>query len=482
MMSDYNMLEPKDVFQYFKEISDIPRGSGNTAAISEYLCRFAQEKGLPYEHDEIGNVMIRKAASAGYEAHEPVLLQGHVDMVCVKTEDSDHDFEKDPIALIAENDWLHADRTTLGGDDGIAVAYMLALLADDSIPHPALETLFTVDEETGMYGAKALDPAWIKARKMINLDSEEEGIITTGCAGGVDVEAKLPVKRHGLKGLPVRILISGLHGGHSGSSIQQPVASANKLMGRVLKALYDELPVSLVDIYGGEKRNAIAVSSEAILLADEEDIQAIADLAGEMEDIFRREYRGADDEITITCTCEEEMLVNAMDDDSARKIIDFLILVPHGVEKMNASIEGAVETSTNLGVIESEEDFFVGCSLTRSSVGSAKKMLADRIVTLTELLGGEAEVSGDYPAWEFKADSDLLTLVKETEKDITGIEPVVAITHGGLECGLISDSLPDMQIVSIGPEMKDIHTSNEMLSIPSVGKTWEILKEILRRM
>jgi len=481
-MSDFYSIEPKEVFRFFKEISDIPRGSGNTAAISAYLCRFAEEKGLPCEHDETGNVLIRKDGTEGYEDHDPVILQGHVDMVCVKTDDSEHDFEKDPIALIADGDWLHADRTTLGGDDGIAVAYMVALLEDDSIQHPPLETLFTVDEETGMYGAKALDPAWIKARKMINLDSEDEGIITTGCAGGVDVASTLPVKRHALRGVPVRILIGGLKGGHSGSSIQQPVASANKLMGRVLKALYEELPVSLVDIYGGEKRNAISVSAEAILLADEEDIQAIADLAGEMEDIFRNEFKCADDDITITCQCEEEMLVNAMDDESARKIIDFLILVPHGVEKMNASVEGAVETSTNFGVMESDEEFFYGFSLTRSSIGSAKKMLSERIVTLTELLGGSAEVSGDYPAWEFKTDSDLLTLVKEVEKDIMGIEPVVAITHGGLECGLISDCLPDMQIVSIGPAMKDIHTSNEMLSIPSVSRTWEILKEILRRM
>lgn len=482
MMTDFPGTEPAEVFRFFKEISDIPRGSGNTDAISAYLCRFAEERGISYEHDETGNVLMRKGASAGYEGHETVILQGHVDMVCVKTEESGHDFEKDPIELIVENDWIRADGTSLGGDDGIAVAYMLALLDDESIPHPPLETLFTVDEETGMYGAKALDPAWITASRMINLDSEEEGIITTGCAGGLDVVSLLPVNRHALRGIPVRVLISGLKGGHSGSAIQEPVASANKLMGRLLKALYEELPVSLVDLSGGEKRNAICVSSEAILLADEEDIQAIADIAGEMEDAFRNEYKCADDGISVLCQCEEEMLVNAMDDDSAKKIIDFLILVPHGVEKMNAVLSGSVETSTNIGVIGSEESFFSGCSLVRSSIGTSKKMLADRIVTLTELLGGEAELSGDYPAWEFKTDSDLLTVAKEVEKELTGTDPVVTVTHGGLECGLISEALPDLDIISIGPKMRDIHTYNEMLSIPSVAKTWEILKEILKRL
>ena len=481
-MNDITAIAPSEVFRFFKEISDIPRGSGNTEAISRYLVSFAEKKGLSHEHDEAGNVLIRKEATAGYEDHPAVILQGHVDMVCVKTDDSDHDFEKDPISLIVDGDVLHADRTTLGGDDGIAVAYMLALLDADDIPHPALETLFTTDEETGMDGAKTLDPAWIKARYMINLDSEEEGILTTGCAGGADVISTIPIRRHALRGLPVRVLISGLRGGHSGDAIDQPVANANKLMGRVLKELVDALPVSLVDLSGGDKRNAIAVSAEAILLADEEDLDAIAELAAELEETFRKEYHGADDGITISCSCEDEAIVQAMDDESALRVIRFLLLVPHGVEKMNATIAGAVETSTNIGIIHSDEHEFTGYSLTRSSLGSAKKMLAERIVLVTEVLGGTAVIEGEYPAWEFKAESGLLTKICSVYEAETGKKPVVTITHGGLECGLISDAIPDMEIVSMGPDMEAIHTSSEKLSISSVGRVWEVLKAILREM
>ena len=481
-MSDIQSLEPRTVFDYFKAISDIPRGSGNTAAISAFLCRFAEERGLSYESDETGNVLIRKEATPGYELHDPVILQGHVDMVCVKTEDSDHDFEKDPIELIVDGEWLRADGTTLGGDDGIAVAYMLALLDADDIPHPALETLFTVDEETGMYGAKALDPSWITSRRMINLDSEEEGILTTGCAGGVTVECTLPIRRHALRGTPVRVMVGGLVGGHSGGAIQYPVASANKLMGRILKRLYDELPISLVDLSGGEKQNAIATSAEAVLLADEEDLDAIGEILAELEDAFRSEYQGADDDIYISCVGEEDALVHVMDDTSANAIINFLLLVPHGVEKMSAFIEGAVETSTNIGIIYSEENTFSAFSLTRSSVGSAKRMLAERIKTLAEVLGGSASEDGDYPAWEFKDQSALLEKICEVCERETGKEPVVTITHGGLECGLISDAIPDMEIVSMGPDMSAIHTSAEKLSIPSVLRVWELLKAILKDM
>ena len=475
-------LDPKPVFRFFEEISNIPRGSGNTRGMTEYLAAFARERGLAYRTDEIGNVMILKKAAPGFESRPAVLLQGHVDMVCVKTRDSDHNFETDPIRLILDGDWLHADRTTLGGDDGIAVAYMLALLDSDDISHPALECLFTIDEETGMYGAKALDPAWISARLMINLDSEEEGILTTGCAGGLDVESLLPIDRSSLRGIPVRITISGLVGGHSGGEIHKPVASANKLMGRLLKKVHDELPVSLVDLAGGDKRNAIATSCEATLLCDEEDLEPIHEILKHMEADFRNEYKGMDDSITIGMECEEPALISAMDEESTKRIISFLILVPHGVEKMIASIPGAVETSTNLGIIESQDDTFHGWSLVRSAVGSSKNMLSERIVTLTELLGGCAELGGDYPAWEFKPESDLLTLVSDVYKEKTGKEAIVSVTHGGLECGLLSDAIPDLEIVSMGPDMSAIHTAAEKLSVSSVRRTWDVLLAILAKL
>ena len=474
--------EPKDVFHYFSEISKIPRGSGNTAGMTAYLTSFAKERDLTCLSDPTGNVVIRKKASPGYEKAAPCVLQGHVDMVCVKEEDSDHDFLTDPIRLTEEGGWIHADKTTLGADDGIAVAYMLAILDNDSLSHPALEMLFTVDEETGMDGAMALDPSWIRARRMINLDSDEEGTFIVGCAGGMEAISHFPLQRTIRKGVSLTLSIGGLRGGHSGGEIHRPVASANRLLGRILWHLAKEFPFGIVSIAGGDKKNAIAQNAAACLVADRADIAAMKEAAAAAEKDLRGEFEGIDDGLYVRLTEGVETEAAVFSEDCAKRIVAFLYAVPHGVERMSAKIPGATETSTNLGVLETEEEVFTAMSLTRSACGTARDALADRICALTEALGGTCAFSGRYPAWEFHTDAKLLALMHRVYAETFGREPNDAITHGGLECGFFSERFPGMEIVSMGPEARDIHTPKERLSVGSTQRIYAYLLRVLAAM
>ena len=480
-LAEYRLasLEPARVFHFFEEICSIPHGSGDTAGISNYLVDFARKRNLSYIQDESGNVVIFKDGSAGAENSAPVILQGHMDMVCVKRPSVEHDFEKDGLNLSVENGMLHANGTTLGGDDGIAVAYGLALLDDDTIAHPPLEILFTVDEEIGLLGAAAFDASVLKGKRLINLDSEAEGILWIACAGGLHVRSEIALKKRSARGLLTTVAIDGLLGGHSGGEIHKNRASANALMGRLLYAIEKECSFALFDVRGGEKDNAIPKDCTARMLVSPEDLPLLKEICEKLEKDLRNEYTGSDEGISIHTTTGEEAEMDVFDPTSQEKVIFFLRNLPFGVQKMSGTIEGLVETSLNLGILSVDDDKLVGICSVRSSVGSAKKDLADKIGYLTEFLGGEYFIEGEYPAWEYRKDSPLRDTMFRVFCDVYGREPQILAIHAGLECGLFYEKIPGLDCVSIGPDMKDIHTSEEQLDIASAKRTWEYLLKVL---
>lgn len=481
-MSVLKDLQPERVFYYFEEITKIPHGSGNTKQISDYLVGFAREHGLKYIQDESNNVIIFKDASKGYEKAPCVILQGHMDMVCEKTPESSHDFTKDPLELVVEGDYVSAKDTTLGGDDGIAVAYALALLEDDSLCHPALEVLITVDEEIGLLGAAALDTTPLKGRYLINLDSEEEGYLWVGCAGGLTAQTNIPVKYQEADGMKYEITVSGLLGGHSGSEIDKNRANATLLLGRFLFEAREAGPYVLAEIEGGQKDNAIPRTARALILTDEETGTKIQKFAGEFTRNLQKEYTGSDDGITVTAEARGTGKEPVLHPVSLEKVLFFLIHYPNGIQKMCGYMEGLVETSCNLGITRLTPEGLACSASVRSSVATEKKALADKIAYLTEFLGGEYKAEGDYPSWEYKQDSRLRPYMVDVYEKLFHVKPQVRVIHAGLECGLFYEKIPGLDCVSLGPDMKDIHTTEEQLSISSVQKVWEYLLEVLKNM
>ena len=481
-MSVLKDLQPERVFYYFEEITKIPHGSGNTKQISDYLVEFAKEHGLKYIQDESNNVIIFKDASKGYEKAPCVILQGHMDMVCEKTPESSHDFTKDPLELVVEGDYVSAKDTTLGGDDGIAVAYALALLEDDSLCHPALEVLITVDEEIGLLGAAALDTTPLKGRYLINLDSEEEGYLWVGCAGGLTAQTNIPVKYQEADGRKYEITVSGLLGGHSGSEIDKNRANATLLLGRFLFEAREKGSYVLAEIEGGQKDNAIPRTARALILTDEETGAEIQKFAGEFTRNLQKEYTGSDDGITVTAEARGTGKEPVLHPVSLEKVLFFLIHYPNGIQKMCGYMEGLVETSCNLGITRLTPEGLACSASVRSSVATEKKALADKIAYLTEFLGGEYKAEGDYPSWEYKQDSRLRPYMVDVYEKLFHVKPQVRVIHAGLECGLFYEKIPGLDCVSLGPDMKDIHTTEEQLSISSVQKVWEYLLEVLKNM
>ncbi len=478
-MEKTEKLQPEKVFHYFEEISAIPHGSGNTEAMTEYLCKFAEENSIEHSKDQLGNVIMKKGGSAGYENAPAVILQGHMDMVCEKAADCDHDFTKDPLKLKTDGDYLYAEGTTLGGDDGIAEAYILTLLADSEIAHPPIEAVFTTDEEIGLLGAAGLDMKALKGRLMINLDSESEGVLVAGCAGGIRIDSVIPIERASIKGLPVTVGISGLKGGHSGEMIDKGRINANRLMGRYLHELDKKAAFSLADLSGGNKDNAIPAESKAHLVMDEEDFDAAEAFTKEFESTVRREYAGTDEAVSFAIEKGNVHKISVIDPDSQDKIIFFLTHLPDGVRKMSGLKPGMVETSANLGIMRSGAAQFVSTSSTRSSLASERDALTEEITTLTELLGGTVSLRGKYPAWEFRKDSPLREKMTGIYKEMFGKELKIEVIHAGLECGLFYENIPDLDAVSIGPDLIDIHTPNEKMSISSVARTWDYLCNVL---
>lgn len=472
-------LKPEKVFGYFEELCKIPHGSGNTKEISDYLVAFAKERNLKVYQDEYNNVVIYKPASEGYEAAPVTILQGHCDMVAEKTPESSHDFEKDGLKLMIEGDYITADQTTLGGDDGIAVAYMMAILDDDTLKHPALECVITTDEEIGLLGAKDLDASVLQGKYMINLDSEEEGYLWISCAGGQTGISEIPLSFREVEGEVLEVVIDGLVGGHSGAEIDKNRANANKLMGRFLYELGQKTMFTLAELEGGTKDNAITRKCKAVLVLEEEDRKTAEEFAASCQENLRKEYSGTDDNITVNMVSQGTKTISALDMISKEKTVFFLMNIPYGIEKMSGEIEGLVETSNNIGVLRIEEGFLVSSCGIRSSVGSAKQFVSEKIQYLTEFLGGEYTVVGDYPAWEYKKDSALRELMADVYRDLFGKEANVKAIHAGLECGLFYDKIPGLDCVSFGPSMQDIHTTEEKLSISSTARMWEYLVKVL---
>lgn len=473
-------LEPKTVWHFFEEICAIPHGSRNMKAISDYLMNFARERDLKARQDAAYNVVIFEPGTPGYENHKPVILQGHMDMVCEKEPDCDLDFEKDGLRLKFDDQAVFAEGTTLGGDDGIAVAYALAILDSKTIPHPPLEVVITTDEEIGLLGADALDCSDLEGRTMINLDSEEEGILTVSCAGGATAILTLPVSRKPVYGPCWRLMVSGLQGGHSGQEIGCGRANANICMGQLLSRANTENPLRLTKIQGGAKDNAIPRSCTATVVSMTLDKQILPRLAEELQEEIRMAYK--EPEATVTAEIVEAMGGMAMCQEDTEKVISLLNAVPNGVQAMSEEIPGLVQTSLNLGILDMEGETVKLTFSVRSSVGTEKEALLDTLRRETEERGGSFQVEGAYPAWEYRKDSHLRDLMCEVYKELFQKEPKIEAIHAGLECGLFSGKLPGLDCVSIGPDMQDIHTSRERLSIASVERTWRYLLEILLRL
>lgn len=481
-MAVLEQCEPKRVFHYFEEICKIPHGSGNTKEISDYLAGFAKEQGLNYVQDELNNVVIYKEATEGYENAPTVILQGHMDMVCEKRPDVVHDFTKDGLKLSVKDGYVSANGTTLGGDNGIAVAYGLALLESKDIPHPALEVLITVDEEIGLLGAKDFDCSVLKGKRFINLDSEAEGSIWISCAGGLSAYSRIPVQRVEAEGTILAVKISGLMGGHSGAEIDKNRANANVLMGRFLYGFKKKCEYELVSVNGGQKDNAIPRECTAVLAVREESVSEVLSYAYWLQEKLREEYTGSDEGITLSVENEGVKKAEIMHPTSRERVLFYLMNIPFGVLKMSGTIEGLVETSNNIGILKTDDSEVLAVSSVRSSVGAARDAVADKLEYLTEFLGGEFEIQGAYPAWEYRKDSPLRDKMAKVYEEMYGEKPNVVAIHAGLECGLFYEKIENLDCVSIGPNMKDIHTSEEMLEVASVERVWKYLVKVLENL
>ena len=476
-------LKPQLVFKYFSEICKIPRGSGNEKQISNYLTREGKKLGLEVVQDEHYNVLIKKKATPGYENAPTVIIQGHMDMVCEKNKGTDYDFEKDPIKLRVEGNYLYATDTTLGADNGIAVAMGLALLASDNIVHPPLEVVFTADEEESMNGAMNLKGDLFKGSYIINLDSEEEGTITVSCAGGVTALVTIEKEFKDVNSkVAFNIDVKGLLGGHSGMEINKQRANSNILMGRILNNLLNHANINLdlVQISGGAKNNAIPREADAVILIDEKDEERLKEELNKILNIFKNEFKTSDPKIEILCEKSHKTYNEALKDDIRDKIIATIILMPSGIQTMSMDIENLVESSTNLGVINNNKDNFLFEFATRSSVKSLKDEINNKMSLLCKTLDVKLSLEDDYPEWEYAKDSKLEEICINTYEELTGQKPEISAIHAGLECGLLLDAIKGAQAVSIGPNLYDVHTPNEHLDIKSTNRTWNYLLAILK--
>lgn len=477
-MSILGHLEPTNVFRFFEEICNIPHGSGNIDKISDYLVEFAKARNLEYYQDSIKNVIIIKEATAGYENKEAIMLQGHMDMVAVKKPESTIDMQTEGLRLKVDGDYVFAEDTSLGGDDGIAVAYELALLDADNISHPRIECIFTVDEEVGLTGAAAIDLSVCKAKRMLNLDSEEEGIFLTGCAGGMRVDCTLPLKREMKDGALCEVHIGGLTGGHSGAEIHKGRANSNTLMGRFLVHAGKKVDMNLVSTEGGLADNAIPRETKMQVVVS--DVETLNAQVTAFDKILKTEYATKDSGIFAKITVKEVGTFEAVTKEDSKKAGNLIYLLPGGVQAMSSDVEGLVETSLNLGQLSmGKEQLNLGFSV-RSSLESSKYMLEEKLYALTESYGGSCKSAGDYPGWAYRVDSPLRDSMERIYTEMFGKAPKIEAIHAGLECGFFLGKIPDLDCVSIGPDMKDIHTTEEVMSISSVKRVWEFILKILK--
>ncbi|GIM29195.1 aminoacyl-histidine dipeptidase [Clostridium polyendosporum] len=479
-------LHPRDVFKYFEEISAIPRGSGNEKQISDYLVGIGKKLGLEVIQDSALNVIIKKSGTSGYENAPTVILQGHMDMVCEKNKDTIHDFQNDPIKLTIDGDYIYATGTTLGADNGIAVAYALAILASNDIDHPPLEIFITTDEETGMGGAMTVNPQHLKGKILINLDSEEEGYLLVSCAGGIRNKVSLDIqweepKEKNLVLLEIRV--RGLKGGHSGMEINRERGNSNKIMGRILIDLLQTIDFRLASLNGGSKNNAIPREHDARLLVEKDKVELVKERIEFWNKTLKNELSTSDSGIRVECEALDEKYDKIFSKYTTENAVKLLYLIPNGVNTMSMDIEGLVESSTNLGVVTTTDILVEYDSSARSSVGSLKEELIVRTRLIAELLGAELSTTGNYPEWKYNANSKIRTICQRVYKEMTGEDAKILAIHAGLECGLFTERLgADVDMISFGPNMYDVHTPNEHLSISSVKNVWDFLLNVLKEL
>ncbi len=472
-------IDYKKIFYYFEEISKIPRGSGNCKEISDYLADFAKSRGLFFRQDEAFNIIIKKPASPGYEGCPALILQGHMDMVCEKVKESNHDFLKDGLKLYVEEDFLAAKDTTLGGDDGIAVAYALAILEDDSLLHPPLEVVITTDEEVGLLGASALDTSDLEGKYMINIDSENEDTLLVSCAGGMTSHCAIPVALERKAGKKLTVTVKGLLGGHSGAEIDKNRVNADILLGRLLYDLRKQ-SFDIISLQGGLKQNAIPREASAELLVKEEDSYQVLNEVKFLAEKYKNECRSNEPDLAVVTVQGEEKEYACLDADSRQRILCMLMDTPNGIQVMSPNIEGLVESSLNLGELYYADGAYHFVYGVRSSQASYKFYMSDKLCALTRQLGGSYSYDGEYPGWEYKKDSRLREIYGAACQEMFGRPVKIEAIHAGLECGILAEKMGDMDIISIGPDMKNIHTTEERLSISSTKRLYDLLCRVLK--
>lgn len=475
-----NVLKPQKVFEYFNMLSAIPHGSGDMDGIASFCENFAKEHGFKFIRDKDNNVIIFKNGTAGYEKCEPIILQGHLDMVCQKTPESSIDFTKDGLDLYIDGDFVKAKGTTLGADNGVAVAMVLAILDSADIPHPPIEAVFTTDEETGMIGARALDMSVLRGKRMINLDSETENIVTVSCAGGSDFRVSIPIVRSTVQGTKITLDIKGLQGGHSGVDIKNNRENANMIAGRVLNELKSNFDFDIISINGGDKSNAIPNRCiiELCVSAPNEFIAC----AENYFDIIRNEISDREPDFKPNVSIGEAGEFDVFTSDIKEKIIYTLLCVPNGITEMSAEIKGLVQTSFNLGILVTNEQNIILHFALRSNKKSALLFLEQRLMAFFNNLDLKYETFGHYPPWEYKSNSPLRELYCNIYFSKFDKNPKITAIHAGLECGVFSDGIKDLDCISIGPNLYDVHTVRERLSISSTQNLYNMVVELLGKL
>lgn len=478
-------IDYKKIFTYFEEISGIPRGSYHNEKISEYLVRFAKEHHLSYRVDEARNVIIKKPASADCTNQEPVMLQGHMDMVCV-SEDGTHDFQNQGLPLRIDGDYIYSEGTTLGGDDGIALAYSLAILDSDEYTHPPLEVVFTTDEEVGMDGASALDTSDLNANRLINMDNEEEGVLLVSCAGGASADISFSEEKEKKSGTEIAVKVSGLAGGHSGTEIDKHPLNASILLGRLLFMTWKEQPFRFISFTGGDKDNVITSQADARLLCEGDGKELVKALTRNVACVTE-EISAAEPDAAFAIGEPLRCSEFCFSESYTESVLSFLNLVITGVQVMSSDVPGMVESSLNMGVARTKEDGMTFAFSLRSQKESYRDYMLGKLEQLSkcvmsEGITGSFRVRGEYPAWDYKKDSVLRELMIEEFKRVFGREPEVKGIHAGLECGILAKKIPGIDIVSMGPDIHDIHTIHERLSISSAKKNFDFVLGVLEKL
>ncbi|PFE01079.1 aminoacyl-histidine dipeptidase [Bacillus cereus] len=482
MYSTLEQLTKHPVFYHFAEISKVPRGSGNEKEISDYLVKFAKDRNLEVVQDEALNVIIKKPATKGYENVPAIIIQGHMDMVCEKNQTTVHDFEKDPIELRIVGDMLYANQTTLGADNGIAVAYALALLDSTDIDHPALEVVITTEEETTMGGAFAVDPKHFDGKIFINIDSEEDHKLLVSSAGGAKAVETISVVWEEISAdlAAYRLYVGGLKGGHSGMEIDKQRGNANKVLGRVLHDLSNEIQFNMSEIHGGLKTNAIPRESVATILLSANDVHKAEEKVADWTRILQEELRAIDPDVHVSLTKLEEKVEKVFAKETQKQLISSLFLIPNGIQSMSMDIKGLVESSTNLGVIETLHNEIKLRNEVRSSVSSLKQHITNEIKYIAELVGAKFEKESEYPEWPYNPNSSIRDLFEKVHKEKYNKDVEIFAVHAGIECSVFVQKMPELDAISFGPDIFNVHTPDEHISISSVINNWGYFIDVMR--